>query len=80
MKNWTDPVSGTEYSNLIWYNFGPLGAQYHTQGMYTYNDLKPGGDLENGFTGDLEDRMGWLITIQDNQGNLHIYAYDYNDS
>lgn len=80
IKNWIDPISGIEYSNLIWYNFGPLGAQYHTQGMYTYNDLKSGGDLENGFTGDLEDRMGWLITIQDNQGNLHIYAYDYNDS
>lgn len=80
IKNWTDPISGHEYQNLIWYNFGPLGAQYHTQGMYTYDDLKPGGDLENGFTGDLKDRMGWLVTVEDNQHNIHIYAYDYNDS
>ena len=78
VPSWTDPTNGVTYTNLDWYNFGPLGAQYHVQGEYTYIDIKPGGDLENGFSGDLEDRAGWLITITDSQNNKHIYAYDYN--
>lgn len=78
VPSWTDPISNRTYTNLEWYNFGPLGAQYHVQGEYTYADIKPGGDLENGFTGDLEDRAGWLITVTDNNQDRHIYAYDYN--
>lgn len=78
IQSWEDPVTGTTYENLEWYNFGQLGAQYHVQGEYTYADIKEGGDLENGFTGDLADRAGWLITITDSQNNKHIYAYDYN--
>lgn len=78
VPSWTDPATDVTYTNLDWYNFGPLGAQYHVQGEYTYIDIKPGGDLENGFSGDLEDRAGWLITITDSQNNKHIYAYDYN--
>ena len=78
IPSWTDPNTGITYENLEWYNFGQLGAQYHVQGEYTYDDIKEGGDLENGFTGDLADRAGWLITITDSQNNKHIYAYDYN--
>lgn len=78
IPSWTDPNTGIEYSNLEWYNFGQLGAQYHIQGQYTYADIQEGGDLENGFSGDLIDRAGWLITITDSQNNKHIYAYDYN--
>lgn len=78
IPSWTDPNTGIEYTNLEWYNFGQLGAQYHVQGEYTYADIQEGGDLENGFSGDLEDRAGWLITITDSQNNKHIFAYDYN--
>jgi len=78
IPSWTDPNTGITYENLEWYNFGQLGAQYHVQGEYTYADIKEGGDLENGFIGDLADRAGWLITITDSQNNKHIYAYDYN--
>jgi hypothetical protein len=57
--------------------------------MYHYADLKGDPtysdydentyiDLSSGFTGDLEDRMGWLVTVTDNNNNIHIYAYDYN--
>lgn len=90
--DWKDPVSGKQYigqNALVWKNFGPLGAQYHIQGQYHYADLK--GDisysdydantylnLSNGFTGDLIDRMGWLVTVTDNENNKHLYAYDYN--
>lgn len=89
ISSWTDPTNNQQYQNLEWYNFGQLGAQYHVQGQYHYADLK--GDisysdydantyinLSEGFKGDLEDRMGWLVTVTDNEGNIHIYAYDYN--
>lgn len=66
-----------------WQNLGPLGGEYHIQGEYSYNDLlgipgEPGYiDLSNGFTGNLQDRAGWIVTVTD--GNTkHIYAYDYN--
>ena len=86
---WEDPTTHEPYENLVWYNFGQLGAQYHTLGMYHYADLKGDStysdydentyiDLSSGFTGDLEDRMGWLVTVTDNNNDIHIYAYDYN--
>lgn len=87
IKNWTDPVSSKTYEDLIWYNFGPLGAQYHVQGEYTLADLKgdildPNFkiDLSYGFSGDLEDRMGWLVTVSDDNNNKYVYAFDYNDN
>lgn len=58
------------YDNLIWYNFGPLGTQYHVQGSYTFDDIDYYGTspIRNGL-GDEEsgtqNRQGWLITIQD---------------
>ena len=78
----TDPE---EYdAGLIWHNFGPLNAHYHVQGEYTYSDLKGDNtaqdftlDLSNGFTGNLSDRMGWLVTVTDSNNTKHIYAYDY---
>lgn len=86
IQSWTDPVTGTSYENLEWYNFGQLGAQYHIQGEYDISDLKGDStdpnftiDLSQGFTGDLEDRMGWLVTLTDGQGNKRLYAFDYND-
>lgn len=86
VQSWKDPVTGVTYENLEWYNFGQLGAQYHIQGEYDISDLKGDSsdpnfttDLSNGFTGDLEGRMGWLVTLTDGQGNKRIYAFDYND-
>lgn len=93
-KPWTD-LKGNSYqrqstdpeeynAGLIWHNFGPLGAQYHVQGEYTYSDLKGDStaqdftlDLSNGFTGSFSDRMGWLVTVTDSNNTKHIYAYDY---
>ena len=87
IPSWTDPSTGDIYNNLIWYNFGPLGAQYHIQGEYSLADLKGDDtdpdftiDLSEGFTGDLEDRMGWLVTLTDDQDKKHLYAFDYNDN
>lgn len=72
------PYNGENYD---WQNLGPLGGQYHIQGEYSYSNLlgiegyTP--DLSNGFTGNLQDRAGWIVTVTD--GNTkHIYAYDYN--
>lgn len=86
VPSWTDPSTGTSYNNLVWYNFGPLGAQYHIQGEYNIADLKGDTtdpdftiDLSEGFKGDLEDRMGWLVTLTDENDNKRLYAFDYND-
>lgn len=70
-RPWIDKINKDQqgnpiqYDSLTWYNFGPLGAQYHVQGVYTYNDLLPGGLLQNGFDGieGLKDRAGWLVTV-----------------
>lgn len=93
-KDWTDPITGTTYTDLIWYRFGPWTAQYHVQGDYTYNDLlgisgsETFVDLSKGFNKDnnLSERAGWLVTVSEQievQGKTqiikHIYAYDYND-
>lgn len=85
IKDWTSPT-GKEYKNLNWCNLGPIGGQYHINGEYKYCDLAGNSqgqgftiDLSNGFTGDLADRMGWLVTVTDKNNNKHIYAYDYND-
>lgn len=66
------------YSSLVWQNLGPLGAQYHVQGEYTIADLRPGGQLENGFTGTLADRAGWIVSVTE-EGVKSLYAFDYND-
>lgn len=86
VPSWTDPVTGTTYQNLTWYNYGPLGAQYHIQGEYDISDLKGDDtdpnftiDLSEGFKGELADRMGWLVTVTDGSDNKHLYAFDYND-
>jgi len=86
IPSWTDPVTGTTYQNLTWYNYGPLGAQYHIQGEYDISDLKGDDtdpnftiDLSEGFKGELADRMGWLVTVTDGSDNKHLYAFDYND-
>lgn len=86
VPSWTDPSTGTSYNNLVWYNFGPLGAQYHIQGEYNIADLKGDTtdpdftiDLSEGFKGDLEGRMGWLVTLTDENDNKRLYAFDYND-
>ena len=78
---------------LVWKNYGNLGAQYHVQGEYDISDLK-GDDTDPNFTLDLsegfkdftsqggpnlEDRMGWLVTVTDSSDNKHLYAFDYND-
>ncbi len=79
IPQWTDPIHTNAgqpitYENLQWYDFGALGAQYHTQGIYTYEDLKTW--LSHGFRnfnedplysihGNLSDRMGWLVTVKD---------------
>ena len=84
---WTDYLTGSTYApnSLVWYNFGPLGAQYHVQGVYLYSDLIAGGILEHGFdhVEGLEDRAGWLVTVivdQTIDGQTvkvpHIYAFD----
>lgn len=65
------------YNSLVWVNLGPIGAQYHVQGQYSIDDLKPGGVIENGFTGELSDRAGWIITVVQD-GVIALYAYDYN--
>ena len=78
LKDYTDK-KGHIYRNLIWKNLGPLGAQYHVQGEYTLADLRPGGQLANGFTGALADRAGWIVSIVDN--NIRsLYAYDYHQT
>ena len=88
IPSWTDPITNITYENLVWYKFGPLGAQYHVQGVYTLADLKENGDLYNGFDSieNLQDRAGWIVTVfeevQTQEGTLnipHLYAYDYND-
>ena len=62
---------------LIWYNFGPLGSQYHIQGMYNFNDITIGDNLPypnqsriNISMGletveQTQNRAGWIITIPD---------------
>lgn len=72
-KDWTDPITGITYKDLIWYKFGPWTAQYHVQGDYTYNDLLgiSGSDtfvdLSKGFNEDnnLSEREGWLVTVSE---------------
>lgn len=87
---WTDPVTGKVYPEnkpLVWVNLNSsLVSQYHIQGEYTLSDLKGDTtaadftiDLSKGFTGELVERAGWLVTVEDTQGNRFIYAFDYND-
>lgn len=88
-KTWTDPITNVAYSSMIWHNLGPLGAQYHVQGMYHYSDLFGSTaaddftlDLSNGFVNEYADRKGWLVTIPstvDGETFLKTYAYDYNN-
>ena len=93
-KDWTDPITGITYKDLIWYKFGPWTAQYHVQGDYTYSDLlgdKTAEDYSIDLSEGLEnagfpERSGWLVTVSKQvevQGETqiikHIYAYDYND-
>ena len=87
-RNWTDPVTGTSYTNLTWVNLTSPKGSYHVQGEYTYSDLEGNDtaldytvDLSHGF-GDIPDlrgRVGWLVTVQDGT-TKRIYAYDYNDT
>lgn len=74
---WDDPITGTHYNSLKWYNFGPIGSQYHAWGEYTLDQLKT--TYANGLSG---DREGWLVTTvypetgqQDSR--RYILAYDY---
>lgn len=85
---WTDPVTNINYTGsntLAWKNIGPIGGQYHVSGEYTYSDLLGLSeqadftiDLSKGFTDELEDRAGWLVTVTDTEQTKHLYAYDYN--
>ena len=89
----TTGISYQGENALVWKNYGNLGAQYHVQGEYNIADLK-GDDTDPNFTidlsegfkdfteeggEDLSDRMGWLVTVTDNDDNKHLYAFDYND-
>ena len=74
---WDDPITGTHYNSLKWYNFGPIGSQYHAWGEYTLDQLKT--TYVNGLGG---DREGWLVTTvypeAGQQGSRrYILAYDY---
>ena len=73
---------------LIWYNFGPLGSQYHVQGAYTFEDIAISdtqvGSIAFGLGGQgSENRQGWLISIPDvkQPGSTvkiqRVFAYDY---
>jgi len=70
-KDWTDPITGITYKDLIWYKFGPWTAQYHVQGDYTYSDLlgdKTAEDYSIDLSEGLEnagfpERSGWLVTV-----------------
>lgn len=78
--DWKDPVTGTRYEGdnaLIWKSFGPIGSQFHFQGVYTYSQLLALN--ETGFGGEgTENRAGWIATVIDNN-TIKLYAYDYND-
>ena len=75
---WYDKVNDVHYDDLVWVNLGSsLVSQYHVQGEYTLNDLKT--TLKDGFDEDFPERVGWLVTIVDDNNNRHIYAFDYND-
>lgn len=68
-KEWKE---NTSLGKLAWENLGSIGGGVHIQGEYTLADLKQGGQLENGLTG---DRAGWVVTVK--QGNnYYLYAYD----
>ena len=62
ISDWTDSRTGKSYSNLRWYNFGPIGAQYHAWGEYTLEQLKT--TYANGLGNDeaTKDKEGWLVT------------------
>lgn len=89
ISDWTDPnpshnVNGQPktYTNLRWYNFGPIGSQFHVQGDYTLEDLKT--TYKNGLGNDelTRNRQGWLVTInytQNDSDRKAIFAYDYVD-
>ena len=78
-QNWTDWRTGQTYNDLVWYNFGQLGAQYHVDGTHSYDEIdlstNPPGNLGNGFgytwdtqsstyvPNNQQDKMGWIITI-----------------
>ena len=84
LKDWTDPVTGTFYKNLVWINLTSSKGSYHVQGEYTYDDLEGNEnaniDLSRGFDAvqGLEDRVGWLVTVQDGDSKK-IFAFDYNN-
>lgn len=88
LRSWTDPVTGKSYTNLVWINLTSPKGSYHVQGEFTYSDLKGDTtaqdftiDLSNGFgqITNLQDRVGWLVTVQDTN-NKRIFAFDYNDT
>ena len=95
IRDWVNPVSGIAYSNLRWYNLGPLGAQYHVQGEFTLSDILPDGWLEHGFRDFTNIRDPYYSPIFVQYGDLSdragwvitiaegnkksIYAYDYQD-
>ena len=84
ISDWTDSRTGKSYSNLRWYNFGPIGAQYHAWGEYTLEQLKT--TYANGLGNDeaTKDKEGWLVTTTyiktgDTDPTRYVLAYDYAD-
>lgn len=70
--------------NLYWINLGPLYQGNHifttfksvdelkAQYPYGFDKDKSGNDVSN-----MIDRAGWLATIDDGEGNVYTYAFDY---
>lgn len=78
IKSWEDTFHNKTYENLVWYNFGPLGAQYHVAGVYSYSDLKGDSEAED-FSCDLSQGFGYVEGEQDKTGWLVTIPYTYID-
>ena len=90
--DWIDPITGTEYTGanrLVWANFGPIGSQFHVQGVYTYEELET--TYKDGLGSEAEGttpRDGWIVSVLEQiedpvTGQItvikHLYAFDYHD-
>lgn len=80
-KEWTDPIKGTYYENLLWVNLGSTDGTYHILGTTTYDKLDINSNdstYKNGLEG---SHAGWVVTVFDNNENKYkFFAYDYENN
>lgn len=78
IKDWTDPVTGVFYEDLLWVNLHNTDGTYHILGTTTYDKLAINSTdttYKNGLTG---SHAGWVVTVfDDNENKYKFFAYDY---